>query len=232
MESQKLTKIVEDVKNAAKKEDEYESFYNYLLTIAPNNEEAEIIKTIREDTRRHYQFFKKMYKTFTGMELKSKQQSYISSESYLDSIKRALTLDIGATEGYKQIRNTLPLTSPYRDELLNIIIDELSHTDKFTYLFLINSIKEFTMNKSVGQNRSSPNLDDWISLVTPLVSRALKEKEKGINFKHLCQELVLSGVLVGLGKTPQEAIEQVERFVKNSESKLLAASKKNSGHRR
>jgi len=37
----------------------------------------------------------------------------------------------------------------------------------------------------------------------------------------------LSGVLVGLGKNPQEAIDQVEEWEKNGTSQLLAKSKMN-----
>lgn len=235
-EDQQLEKVIENVKLAAQQEDEYESFYNWLITIAPNKEEAEIITKIRDETRKHYQFFKKMYKQFIGVELPDNPQSYISSESYLDSIKRALRFEIGATEGYKTLRNALSPMSPYRDELLNIIIDELNHADKFIYLFILNSTKETTMNKSTGQGRASLNLDYWISLVTPLVNRALEEEKKGINSEYLFQKFILSGVLVGLGKTTQEALEQVEQFAKSGESKLLAASKNtsknNRGHRK
>lgn len=173
-----------------------------------------------------------MYKQFIGVELPDNPQSYISSESYLDSIKRALRFEIGAIEGYKTLRNALSPMSPYRDELLNIIIDELNHADKFIYLFILNSTKETTMNKSTGQGRASLNLDYWISLVTPLVNRALEEEKKGINSEYLFQKFILSGVLVGLGKTTQEALEQVEQFAKSGESKLLAASKNTRGHRK
>jgi hypothetical protein len=46
---------------------------------------------------------------------------------------------------------------------------------------------------------------------------------EGINPEHLYQEFILSGVLVGLGKTPQEAIEQVEQWERDGTSQLLAS---------
>lgn len=49
-EDQQLEKVIENVKLAAQQEDEYESFYNWLITIAPNKEEAEIITKIRDET--------------------------------------------------------------------------------------------------------------------------------------------------------------------------------------
>lgn len=232
MYNQQFIKVIEGMKNAILKEEEYEFFYNYLLTAAPNNEEAEIIKTIRDETRKHYDIFKKMYKEFTGMEIPSKEQSYICSESYLDSIKKALRLEIGAVDNYKEIRNALPPMSPYRDVLLNIIIEESNHSNKFNYLLTINSNKDNTTNKDTAQGSFITDLDHLISLVTPLVNHALAEGKKGVSPKHLCQKLALSGVLVGLGKNPEEAIEQVEQVEKASKSKLLAENKNDRGHRK
>ncbi|MBB6216577.1 rubrerythrin [Anaerosolibacter carboniphilus] len=63
--------------------------------------------------------------------------------------------------------------------------------------------------------------DEWVTYIDPLVRRALAESEEGINMTHLFQEFILSGVLVGKGMTPQEAIEQVEHWEKSGESKLL-----------
>ncbi len=66
--------------------------------------------------------------------------------------------------------------------------------------------------------------DQWVEYIKPLVTRALSEVEEGINLTHLFQEFILSGVLVGQGFTPEQAIEQVETWEKG-ESKLLQASK-------
>ena len=65
------------------------------------------------------------------------------------------------------------------------------------------------------QNTANFTPDDWVKYITPLVNRALAEAKEGINPEHLYQEFILSGVLVGLGKKPQEAIEQVETWEKN-----------------
>ncbi|MGM0753377.1 MAG: hypothetical protein ACQET6_15835 [Bacillota bacterium] len=66
--------------------------------------------------------------------------------------------------------------------------------------------------------------DQWVEYIQPLVTRALSEVDEGINLTHLFQEFILSGVLVGQGFTPEQAIEQVETWEKG-ESKLLQASK-------
>ncbi|GGF18890.1 hypothetical protein GCM10010954_17100 [Halobacillus andaensis] len=72
------------------------------------------------------------------------------------------------------------------------------------------------------QQESLP--DQWVAYIQPLVDRALDEVEEGINLTHLFQEFILSGVLVGQGFLPDEAIEQVEEWEKG-ESKLLQQSK-------
>lgn len=80
-------------------------------------------------------------------------------------------------------------------------------------------------NTTTTTDTSNFTADDWVKYITPLVNRALAEAKGGINPEHLYQEFILSGVLVGLGKKPQDAIEQVEEWEKNGTSKLLAMSK-------
>lgn len=76
--------------------------------------------------------------------------------------------------------------------------------------------------RNVGKE-SAP--DQWITYITPLVDEAMKEVKEGINLEHLFQEYILSGVLVGMGCSPEQAIQQVEAWEKSGESKLLVQSK-------
>lgn len=82
-------------------------------------------------------------------------------------------------------------------------------------------------NGTIMQDKSKFTPDEWVEFITPLVNRALEEAKQGINQEHLYQEFILSGVLVGLGKDPLEAIDQVEEWEKNGTSQLLAKSKMN-----
>ena len=82
-----------------------------------------------------------------------------------------------------------------------------------------------SQDKTTTADTSNFTPDDWVKYITPLVNRALAEAKGGINPEHLYQEFILSGVLVGLGKKPQDAIEQVEEWEQNGTSKLLAMSK-------
>ncbi len=66
--------------------------------------------------------------------------------------------------------------------------------------------------------------DQWLLYLQPLVNRSLKEVEEGINLTHLFQEYILTGVLIGSGYKPEQAIDQVEKWEKG-ESKILQQSK-------
>jgi rubrerythrin len=225
--SEQLQVSLEGVKKAVQGEKEDELFYDYLISVAPTSEEKEIIGSIRDDERRHNALFRSIYKDLTSMEVPmGNEETFAKPESYLDGIKKALFGELRALEKYRDIRRGLP-RGPYRDILFDIITDELKHASKYNYLFTLNSSMNVpSMNQSVAQQDTS-NLtpDDWVKYITPLVDRALAESKEGINPEHLYQEFILSGVLVGLGKKPQEAIEQVEEWEKTGTSKLLAMSK-------
>jgi hypothetical protein len=115
--------------------------------------------------------------------------------------------------------------------LFDIITDEIKHSSKYNYLFtLIGSLNIPSRNRELLKDTSKFAPDDWVRYITPLVTRALAEAKEGINPEHLYQEFILSGVLVGLGKTPQEAIEQVELWERDGNSQLLADSKMARGY--
>lgn len=106
----------------------------------------------------------------------------------------------------------------------------LKNLPKVGVLAVNNVMNAVSMNRGPMQDKSKFTPDDWVEFITPLVNRALAESKAGINPEHLYQEFILSGVLVGLGKTPQEAIDQVEEWEKNGTSQLLAKSKMNRGY--
>jgi len=232
MYNPQLQEALEGVREAVQGEREDELFYDYLISVAPTSEEKEIIASIRDDERRHNRLFRKIYKYFTGMEVQSGgKETFERPRSYIDGIKKALFGELRAVEKYRAIRSALAM-SPYRDVLFDIITDEIKHSSKYNYLFTLNSsMKLPAMNRSVmQQDTTNFTPDDWVRYITPLVNRALAEAKEGINPEHLYQEFILSGVLVGLGKTPQEAIEQVEQWERDGTSQLLAKSKMARGY--
>lgn len=226
MNNPQLDEALEGVAKAVQGEREDELFYDYLITVAPTKEEKDIIASIRDDERRHNMLFRQIYKDFTGMEVPmSKEETFEEPKSYLEGIKKALFGELKAIEKYREIRKSLPMRL-YKDILFDIITDEIKHSAKYNYLFTLNKeMSNEVMSKNTRQDKSKFTPDDWVRYITPLVNRALAEAKEGINPEHLYQEFILSGVLVGLGKSPQEAIQQVEDWEKTGESQLLAKSK-------
>lgn len=226
MYSPQLQTALEGVKKAVQGEREDELFYDYLISVAPTTEEKDILTSIRDDERRHNKLFRKIYKDFTGVEVPSgDEEAFEKPKSYIEGIKKALFGELRAVEKYRDIRSALPI-GPYRDVLFNIITDEIKHSSKYNYLFTLNSnMNVKAMDKDPAQDTSKFTPDDWVRYITPLVNRALAEAKEGINPEHLYQEFILSGVLVGLGKNPQEAIEQVELWERDGTSELLLKSK-------
>jgi rubrerythrin len=238
IQNPQLQESLNDIKKAVQGEREDELFYDYLISVAPTREEREIIASIRDDERRHNQIFRRIYKDFTGMDVVSmdEEKAFEKPDSYLDGIKKALFGELAAVERYRNIRRALHM-GPYRDMLFDIITDELKHASKYNYLFTLNStMNNSEMNKASMTNSSMKRLeriaykfkftpDDWIRYITPLVNRALEESKAGINPEHLYQEFILAGLLVGLGMSPEDAIDQVEEWEDTGASKLLAKSK-------
>lgn len=226
-ENQQLQEVLELVKKAVQGEGEDELFYNYLIDVAPTRDEKKIIASIRDDELSHNRLFRMIYKDFTGGKEvpEGNEETFERPKSYLDGIKKALFGELRAIERYRDIRRKLSI-EVYRDILFDIITDEIKHASKYNYLFTLNNGRNSSsMNGNTVQDTSKFTPDDWVKYITPLVNRALAEAKEGINPEHLYQEFILSGVLVGLGKSPQEAIEQVEEWERDGTSQLLAKSK-------
>lgn len=221
-----LSLALDEIRKAVQGKREDELFYDYLISLAPTKDEKEIIESIRNDERKHNQLFRKIYKDFTGNEINTMNEENLKKpSSFMDGIRTALFGELKAVDKYKAIRRALPIGA-YKDMLFDIIMDELKHASKYNYLFTLNNTNKSSKNRdSLQEDTSKFTPDDWVKYITPLVDRALMESKEGINPEHLYQEFILSGVLVGLGKAPEEAINQVEKWEKTGESKLLAKSK-------
>lgn len=137
-----LKKSLEGIKAAVQGEKEDELFYDYLISVAPTNDEKKIIESIRDDERYHNKTFKQIYNNITGIDvLISSHEEFVKPVSYIEGIKKALFGELGAVERYREIRRGLPSTM-YRDILFNIITDEIKHSAKYNYLFTLNSTKK------------------------------------------------------------------------------------------
>ena len=111
------------------------------------------------------------------------------------------------------------------------IIDILANAPKVGVLMdneNMNYTNNMNNNSNAGMNRikrqqdtSKFTPDDWIRYTVPLVVYALREPNEGMNIQRIYQKIILMGVLVGLGRTPQQAINQVQEWQNTGVAKLL-----------
>lgn len=122
------------VNQAVTGEREDELFYDYLISVAPSQEEKEIIQSIRNDERKHNRMFRKIYQDFTGHSIVTPENvTFEKPTSYIDGIRSALFGELGAVERYRDIRAGLP-NRYYRDMVFEILTDELKHATKYNYI--------------------------------------------------------------------------------------------------
>ncbi|MGF7047726.1 rubrerythrin [Paenibacillus sp. DS2015] len=126
------------IKEAVQGERNDELFYDELIRLAPNAEQASIIASIRDDERGHNQMFRGIYRELTGQEIPStSKEPYQQVESYVAGLQKALLGELAAVEKYRKIWFGLPV-GIYRDTVGGIILDELKHASKYNYLFTLN----------------------------------------------------------------------------------------------
>ncbi|MEK3795621.1 ferritin-like domain-containing protein [Paenibacillus sp. FSL R7-0204] len=129
---------LELMRNAVQGERNDELFYDQLIRLAPNQEQVEVITSIRNDERGHNQMFRQMYKELTGHEVTG-----VSSEppdnvnSYIAGLQQAFQGELSAVEKYRKIWFGLPY-GIYKDTLYGIILDEQKHAAKYNNLLLQN----------------------------------------------------------------------------------------------
>jgi rubrerythrin len=129
------------MKDAVQGERNDELFYDELIKLAPNPEQASIIISIRDDERGHNQMFRGIFRELTGQEITGiSNEQYQRVESYVTGLQRALQGELSAVEKYRKIWFGLPV-GIYRDTVMGIILDEMKHASKYNYLFTLNRTK-------------------------------------------------------------------------------------------
>lgn len=133
-----LPKALELIVESVSSEREDELFYDYLLSVAPENQK-QIIISIRDDERKHFKMFKEIYWEITGQDIPpTKDTTFQRPASYCEGISKALFGELAAVEKYRQILFGLEFL-PYRNMLTEIYTDELKHATKWNYLFTLNN---------------------------------------------------------------------------------------------
>jgi rubrerythrin len=135
-----LNQAIGLIRKSVGDEKEDEMFYDILIKQAPTEKEKEIIKSIRNDERKHNQILRKLYYEFTGQVLPSDTLISESNNTmdYKANLEKALFGELDAVSKYRKIMGTMPSGDSYT-LLMSIMTDELRHASK--YNFLINNAK-------------------------------------------------------------------------------------------
>ena len=76
---------------AVQGEQEDRLFYDYLISVAPTQEDKDIIASIRDDEIRHNLMFKQMYKMYTGQEVPDAPgEEFTKPSSYEEGITASI----------------------------------------------------------------------------------------------------------------------------------------------
>lgn len=139
---QNLPTALQLICNAVAGEREDEMFYDYLISVAPSEEDKDIIRSIRDDERKHFMMFRQIYFELTCQMLPPpKETEFERPKSYCAGIQKALFGELGAVERYRRILFALQDRRQI-NMLTEIITDELKHSSKYNFLYSRNGCND------------------------------------------------------------------------------------------
>lgn len=123
------------IKQSVGDEKEDEMFYDTLIKQAPTEKEKDIIRSIRDDERKHNQILRRLYYEFTGQMLPADTVTNVpnSNMDYKSNLEKALFGELDAVAKYRKIMGTMPSGNSYT-LLMSIMTDELRHASKYNFL--------------------------------------------------------------------------------------------------
>lgn len=130
--------VIRLIQEAIADERHDELFYDYLLSVAPTDQEKKVIAGIRDDERKHRSLFRQIYTQLTGQHLPvtGEEETFQKPASYLDGIEQALMGELKAFEKYRVIYKYIPVQ--YRDTIFEIMTDEMKHASYYNWLYAKN----------------------------------------------------------------------------------------------
>ncbi|SHJ95672.1 Rubrerythrin [Clostridium cavendishii DSM 21758] len=119
-------------------QEKYMPFFEQLISIAPSQEEKDVITSIRNDENRHNKLLREIYKFYTNNSISiPPDMKFVLPKSYIDGLSKAKFGELKAIEQYRDIRAGLP-DKYYTDIMLEILTDHLIHAHKYDYLLYLN----------------------------------------------------------------------------------------------
>lgn len=135
---QNLPAALQLIAEAVTDEFEDRKFYNYLISIAPAQEDKDIITGIRNDEMKHFDLFRNIYSVLTDkMPPQPIQNEFKMPASYCAGLKQAMLGELAAVERYRKILFAMQERIQI-NMLTEIITDELRHGSFYNYLLLKN----------------------------------------------------------------------------------------------
>ncbi|EDS76312.1 putative rubrerythrin subfamily [Clostridium botulinum C str. Eklund] len=207
---EKLKEALSLIKSSVSGEKEDEMFYDYLITLAPNDKQKDIIITIRNDERKHNKMFKNIYKDITGKDVViEKEEKFVEPKSYIKGIEKALFGELSAVEKYRKIMAALPYTM-YRDMLFEIITDEIKHAVKYNYILYLNCCKDKEKNiickdeKKSKKKREERNrelkkkINEFGENVAVTSNNMVIRAKQKIKEERVVEDIIVPGLVLGI----------------------------------
>ena len=138
----KLNEAIEMIHDSILDESEDEEFYNMIKNMAINDEDKMIISDIINDEKKHNLMLKDIYYLLTGSNvLNKKKMNNENKENYTynNSLKKAFFGELEEVKKYRKILSAMTDKENY-NKIMEIMIDELTHADKFNYLITKNML--------------------------------------------------------------------------------------------
>lgn len=139
MPPNRMQEIISVISESIADERNDELFYDYLISVAPTEQEKRVIASIRDDERKHRRMLRQLYQQLTGRTPPSglgEQEAFRKPGSYLEGIEQALFGELKAFEKYRGVYLNLPAI--YRDTMFEIMTDEMKHANYYNWLYAKN----------------------------------------------------------------------------------------------
>ncbi len=138
---QNLQTALEMIEEAVQGEGEDRVFYQHLISMAPSEQDKEIIRGIRDDEVKHAELFRQIYSQLTGRLLPYPEDVSVKPPaSYCDGLKKAITGEQSAVERYRRILYAME-NRIHVNMMTEIITDELRHGILYNYLYAKNNCR-------------------------------------------------------------------------------------------
>ena len=131
-----LKEALELIKKSIGDEREDEIFYGELLEKAPTDRAREIIRSIRNDEKRHNKILREVYFKLTGQKVSENTQmsnEILNNINYKQALEKALFGELDAVIKYRRIMGAMPDDESYT-LLMSIMTDELRHANEYNFL--------------------------------------------------------------------------------------------------